>query len=426
MKSNCLKAEMWDKVQYLFRNYYDGTMHSVFYYEDTLDIEALKQVYLSLLDKIPIFRSTFKANPIKAYWKVNENITADEFFTFIESDNLEAEIDKFIVQQINYKSRVQFKVCVIRSGGRDTLCVIVNHMCADGGDLKAFNIKVAESYSLLKGQNITNFKVKSGTRSYDQVYSTMSEEDKTAASKLMSNVSAVKNKVVFPFSKADNDTCRIIRYKISVGEFNAVKAKGKTLGATLNDILLAAFVRVIYDMCGIGGGDLTVPCMCDLRRHIKGGETYGFTNLTGFMPCEIIGGAGADIFETVEKIKKALEYSKTDKYIGLYSLPLLRLAYRVFPLGIANTAIKIGYQNPLIGMSNIGIIDANAYTMNGVKLKDAWYTGAIKYKPYFQLALTTFKGEITFSAAFRGNKNDDAVTAVFFEKLHNELKSFIK
>ena len=40
MKTNTQErfpAEMWDKMQYILRNYYDGTMHSAFYYDGTLD-----------------------------------------------------------------------------------------------------------------------------------------------------------------------------------------------------------------------------------------------------------------------------------------------------------------------------------------------------------------------------------------------------
>ena len=46
--------------------------------------------------------------------------------------------------------------------------------------------------------------------------------------------------------------------------------------------------------------------------------------------------------------------------MGLYSLPLLKLAYSIFPYIISEQAIKIGYLNPLIGMSNIGVMDDRA------------------------------------------------------------------
>ena len=38
-----LKAEMWDKMQYLFRNYYDRMMHCVLYYDGPVDEDALRR-----------------------------------------------------------------------------------------------------------------------------------------------------------------------------------------------------------------------------------------------------------------------------------------------------------------------------------------------------------------------------------------------
>ena len=38
-----LKAEMWDKMQYLFRNYYDRMMHCALYYDGKVDADTLKR-----------------------------------------------------------------------------------------------------------------------------------------------------------------------------------------------------------------------------------------------------------------------------------------------------------------------------------------------------------------------------------------------
>lgn len=51
----------------------------------------------------------------------------------------------------------------------------------------------------------------------------------------------------------------------------------------------------------------------------------------------------------------------------------------------------------------------------------AWYTGAIKYKPYIQLAATTFMGEITFSVAVRCNEEDCKIIDGFYNILFGLL-----
>ena len=41
-----LKAEIWDKMQYLFRNYYDRMVHCVQIYDAPIDVDAMKNVLL--------------------------------------------------------------------------------------------------------------------------------------------------------------------------------------------------------------------------------------------------------------------------------------------------------------------------------------------------------------------------------------------
>ena len=111
--------------------------------------------------------------------------------------------------------------------------------------------------------------------------------------------------------------------------------------------------------------------------------------------------------------------------MGLYSLPLLKLAYTIFPYAISETAIKIGYLNPLIGMSNIGVLNPELLTMGDAVPVDGFMTGAVKYKPYMQLALTSMNGELTMTIAIRGNDDDKILVEKFFSILMRNVRTFI-
>ena len=45
-----IKAELWDKMQYLFRNYYDRMVHAVLYYDGLIDIPTLKTVLIATIN----------------------------------------------------------------------------------------------------------------------------------------------------------------------------------------------------------------------------------------------------------------------------------------------------------------------------------------------------------------------------------------
>ncbi len=421
MPRKIFKAEMWDKMQYLFRNYYDRMMHCVLFYEGAIDEDALGRALMFQVGEVDVLHSRYHNNFIKPYWVVKP-FSLSDFFTVQSSDDVRRDAVEFAERRIPIKSNVQIRVGLLKGEKKSALVFVVNHMCFDGGDLKYFVIKLCENYTkLVSGDE--NMEIKHGSRAYDMVYSAMSKEDAKAAKGLYGNVSEVKNKHYFPLtSKCGEDRNRIILRKLSADRFEAARAKGKAMGFTVNDIVLAAYARALV---GIGAAKkddtLTIPCMVDLRRHMaKGGAETGLTNHTGFMTVTLRG-IGESTEDTLAAVRDAMAGNKSDKFLGLHSLPLLHLAYTILPHFISEWAIKLGYDNPLIGMSNIGSIKPADYALGEARLVDGFYTGAVKGKPFMQLAFTTLGGEVTFSIAITGNDEDERTVNRFFDLLFKEI-----
>ena len=199
-------------------------------------------------------------------------------------------------------------------------------------------------------------------------------------------------------------------------------AYGKRHNATVNDVMLAAYIRALYDVGNYPETDsVTVPCMVDLRRHIvnNAAET-GFCNHTGFMQCTV-NCKGKDFEETLSSVQAAMKKNKEDKFLGLYSLPLLDTAYKYFPQFLSEFLIKKFYSNPLLGMSNVGLIKAEDFLAGDARLVDGFMTGAIKYKPYMQFAMTTLNGEMTLSVQLRCNDDDVKIIERFFDYFEQEI-----
>lgn len=416
---------MWDKMQYLFRNYYDRMVHCVQNYDALIDIDALKEVLIWTVEKQPILHSSFHGNVVEPYWTVEEYKLGD-FFTVKDSDDVEADVNRFLCQCIPVSSNVQFRFAVFNKDGKSTIAMIVNHMCMDGGDFKYFMKKLAENYNKkLNGER--GFTIKTGSRSFDAVYSKLDEDEAKIAKGLYKNISQVKDEHYFPLTPAaPSDTTRILKRKVSAETVSAFRAVGKTMDVTVNDMMLAFYIRALYEV-GMFRDDetLTIPCMVDLRRHVEeGGANTGLTNHTGFMQCSTRC-KGDTINDTLIEVLHSVRKSKNDPYMGLYSLPLLKLAYAIFPFVISETAIKIGYLNPLIGMSNIGLLDDKALKMGDAEIIDGFMTGAVKYKPYMQLALTTLRGAMTMTIAIRGNSEDDKIVEGFFDLIEKNMREFI-
>lgn len=421
-----LNAELWDKMHYLFRDFNDRVVHAEFEYDFKIDIEALKTVIICAFEKLPVLHSSFTDNHVSPYWTVNK-YTIEDVLTVKEAgdDKVDEIADEFLTGEIPADGKIQMKFCVIFHSGKTRLCIIENHMCMDGGDFKYFLKDFCNNYNNYVENKVSPLSYRSGNRSYTSVYKDFSKRDQKAAQSLYKNINK-KDTHAFPLSPSTpQDRSFIARLSIPEEKFLLIKSKGKVLGATINDILMAAYFYSLYELAGFSKDEsVSISAAIDLRRHLKSMNNTGYTNHTAWMQCKIPE-LGRDIFETLKYVIRASNEFKQDKYMGLYGLPLLSLGYRIMPHAASEEIIKIGYSNPLLAMSNIGILEADKLALSGHEPTNGFMTGAVKYKPFVLLSATSFRNEITMSMCVRGNEKDKEIVSKFFDLFSNNIDIII-
>lgn len=419
-----LNAELWDKMHYLFRDFNDRMVHVELEYDFEIDIDALKTVIICFFEKAPVLHSSFVDNHVSPYWEVRD-YRIDEVLTVSRPDDLESAKNEFLTQCIPPESNIQMKVAVFFHEGKTTLCVVENHMCMDGGDFKYFMKALCKNYSDYVERGISPIDLREGTRSYESVYEDFSPEEKEMAKNLYKNVCA-KDTHKFPLTPDDAaDKSFIVKRKISEEKFLRIRQVGKAHEATVNDMLVAAYFYSLYELANYNPYDsVTISCAIDLRRHIKDNSDHGITNHTAFMQCNIPE-RGADIFTTLKYVIRSATQFKEDKYMGLYGLPLLNFGYKILPHAASEEIIKIGYSNPLLAMSNIGILEADKLALAGHEPVDGYMTGAVKYKPYVLLSATSLRNVLTLSMCVRGNDEDKKIVEKFFDLLEKSIDLLI-
>ena len=418
---------MWDKVQYIFKNYYDGMMHCAFEYEGIVDEVVLRKALKQVVDKIDVLHSSFVANPVSPYWRVNYDYTDADVLTVVEDDDFITQIQKILTRRIDCRGKLQFEFTLLKGNNRSMICFLINHMCFDGRDFISFGKTVCETYNGLKADPNYVAKVKNGSRSAKQVYRDLPPELAKKAKMLYKNVSRTNIKLKFPFEPdKDTDKSHIMRVDLEAAALEKAKIRGKKNGYTVNDIYLAAFFRAIVKFFdGVDGKTPTeITSMLDLRRYLKGNDTEGYTNLTSYMPCKMTGGAGDSFCETLARVKETLKPHKENKLLGLAGLPLMAFAFQAFPFAISQLAVKIGYTNPLVGMSNIGIIKSEYIDLVDAPATHAFMTGTVKFKPYMQVACTTFKGTATFTISERCSDKDLVTMREFLEYMTGLIRDY--
>lgn len=411
-----VQAEMWDKLHYLFRKYNDRVIHVELHYDFELDVEIVKQFMTNLFESAPVLHSTFINNYVRPYWRVNP-YSIDEVVSVYHISEAEKErrIEEFLMQEVNPEDKIQMRVGLFYYEGKSAFCFVSNHMCFDGGDTKYIVAKFCNDYTEYAQTGKMNKEFRTGSRSHKTVYKDMSEEDYNGAKKLFRNPS-VRDHHKFPLTESKpGDKSFMPKHIIDEDVFVQIKTLGKANGYTLNDVLVAAYFESVYRLANFGKDEsLTIACAIDLRRYIKNLSDVGLTNHTAWMQCNI-DHLGSDIFETLSLVSESTNKFKQDKFMGLYGLPLLNFGYTAFPHFISEIAVKIGYANPHIAMSNIGIIDPNKTSICGHEPVYGFMSGAVKYKPFVLLSVITYKNQCTLAMGVRGNEEDRKVVESFYE-----------
>lgn len=419
-----LNAELWDKMHYLFRDFNDRMVHLELHYDFEINLETLKTVLICFFEKAPVLHSRFVDNKVSPYWEVMP-YRIEDVITVRRTDNVTEEIDSFLTQYIPPESNLQMKVGVFYYEGKTALCMVENHMCMDGGDFKYFIKSFCKAYSEYEEKGISPINLREGTRSYDSVYTDFSKTQEKMARNLYRNVCA-KDTHKFPLTESkESDRSFIARRRLSEETFLKLKSVGKAHGATVNDMLVTAYFYSLYELAEYGEDEsVTISCAIDLRRHMKDDDGQGVTNHTAFMQCNIPR-RGRNIFETLQYVINSSNLFKKDKFMGLYGLPLLKFAYKILPHSASEEIIKIGYSNPLLAMSNIGILDHKALALSGNEPLDGFMTGAVKYKPYVLLSATSMRNVITLSMCVRGNEEDKKIVNRFFDIFERSVEKLL-
>jgi NRPS condensation-like uncharacterized protein len=232
--------------------------------------------------------------------------------------------------------------------------------------------------------------------------------------------------VRFPLSDHGEVRPFILTRKIALERMAALKDHGKASGATLNDIVLTAYYRCLFQRLALRfGAWLQIPVMVDMRRYL--GKTDSFTSLTNlassattqleYRPEEPFDG-------TLSRVKTAMDEKKSSN-LGLNGFLKLDLIYRILGDRRANRLLHSVLKNPLICMTNVGVLDSAKISFGDLRPRDAFLCGSIKYKPYFQLAISSYSGELTLSVNLLGSASDRDGVVSFLGEIDAELSSWV-
>lgn len=421
--SKRLKAEMYDKVNFMCRCYMDRIARFRLDYNFVPDENVFKKALTELYEASPVFHSRFVNNPINPYWLVSE-YNIEDSLTFEETYDIEKSAYDFLVKGINIKDNTQMKISVFYKDGKCAICFRWNHMLMDGGGFKQFTRDLFRAYDEISQNGTCNGIFLTGSRAYTEVYADF-DKKKTQKAKAQILGNSAHEKKTLPFTRKNGEERNILIFKkIDADIFNSAAAKGKKIGATANDVLVAAYIRSAYKLIGCDTNEkMSISCAVDLRRHMKNPDRIGYTNHTTFMPCTI-NGIGETMTDTVKAVAECNKENKRDPFLGLHGLPLLNFAYKAMIYLQAEPTVKLFYANANLALSNVGKVDKKLFSLSGNEPTDAFVAGGAKVKPCAAVNALTLDGRLTLSMTIQGTDEDKAMVERFFDNMEEELNLF--
>lgn len=415
-----LKSEIFDKIQFLFETYKfnDHNLHCIIYFNGNANKVILEKALAMTLDVVPILGSQYVENVNEPYWRKEESSSFKEILTFANSKD---EFEAFITSKIDVLIGPQVKACLL-SSNNDSLCILMNHMVCDAAGFKTYLYLLCSLYStLLVNPDYKSDCLLDGDRSIKLINRQFSFGDKLKNLLMQRGESNGSIDLNFPMSSGEEIKPFVLMYEVKEDRFLAIKKYSHGHNVTINDITLAAFYRVLYQI--LAKQDLSISIAVDMRKYLKNKNINALTNLTATAISKIHYEPDDTFDDTVRKVSKEMNLKKKN-LIGLNVIVKVSLLFKCFKYKHVKKLLGKGFHNPMIGMTNIGILDSKKLCFRGTSIKNAVMFGSMKYRPYFQLALTSYNNTMTFTVNLYGDLQDKYNMETFFSLLDKELQFF--
>lgn len=344
----------------------------------------------AVIGDVDVLHSSFISNSRTCHWRVNSNYTASDYFAVAECDGDPMKMASHLaLKPVEHKDKCLFQVALVHGSESCAVMVRISHLVVDGSDGKYLLNMLAESYRIIEEKrDIEELVVKDGSRSAMNAYNELGIREISSLIKMPFN--GVKTDYPFANPK-EHGPLRILRCTIPPETLGQARPKAKTIGASVNDLLLTACYRSYAKTTGKEGG-MSIAGMMDLRQHCKDGTSEGLANMSGGLSTTLEYTPGSSFAENLADIARHTKEGKSNPLAGLDGMPLIHTATKTFPMWLLLQAADIIYASMSLSLTNLGNIACEPLTMSGRKPTEGIFGGPLKRKPSVQVDAASFDG----------------------------------
>lgn len=377
-----------------------------------LDFDKLEKAVRLSFDIEPVFGCRFiNSNP--PHWKRFDDIDNIKFCSLEETNNSDEAVERFLESSMNMDKDPMVMVKLIRSSEEDTLGVKINHVCCDGAGAKEYIQLLADIYTRIDNEEndfVPNPSIRS-REDHNNLVSALKECNPMTSYTPMQQTPLTTWS--FPWKNIRIGNTGFAICKLPMGYLEILNKYAKARGATINDLLLTAFFRAMFEKTKAPYGiPMDISVTTDLRKYLPEHKTEAIRNFSGGIILRI-GRKYNELFsETLSRVMKVTEALKNRhpsvqdvKKVELYEIINFRQicacikAFSQFVDFVSqNPFVVINRCSPVL--SNIGLISKSLIKFGENTVTDLnCFPPAIR-APGILLVVGTYNGIITLTVGY--------------------------
>lgn len=393
-----------DLMQYINTRYHEPFIHEQIEFTGHFDLNKFKDAIYKLIEVFPLLKCYYDCQ--KNVYIENEDFNIDDILRIDD----EYALSSLLTESLDMKRKlIQFTL------SKNFLIITISHLICDGVGFKNliylfcdfYNQKTSDDFQFLMNRKFSQLttKVKLNTWSMLNMFISM--------------LHSYRNKKIYDKRSDEHDY--LVKRTISASYMSIVHTLAKVQGATLNDVFLAAYARAICMQYGCK--KISIPCTVDLRKYAK--DKTGIANLTGSYTINIKMNQKDGFTKTLAAVSKKMKKQKRTKndiagpmlLVSKYEKSTLEEFLNLY--GNMNTS-------PFSDYTNLGILDDKRLRFNGIQITNAIGYSCLNKAPYCSIAISSFKGETTFSSMIYCCEREKEKVEQLIDRMVDEIIQSIK
>ncbi|QTX32867.1 hypothetical protein KAR29_02800 [Aminithiophilus ramosus] len=399
-------APLSDVMQHVIARPGQYLIHMVLRFDGLLDENRLRRAAFRLVRVVPVLGCRLVEEEDRFFWEPSD-IGPFSPFSLVLTADPEGDSVRFVKEPLPPQSPFRFRLALFRSPrSGDRLVFKIDHVCCDGRGLLRCLALLASLYAdplcvlspLSPGRDFAR-------RGLIPVLQALSKE--TFLEALPEGDSPPSPPWGFPFRDLPPEGPDFVLRVVERDTFRRLRACGQRRGCTVNDLLLTAYYRALFDvLVPEEGCPMALGVTVDLRRYLD--EPSGaVANRTGVAFASLPRIAAESFAATLARVAAVMETLK-GRGPGLATALLFEILPR---LGVTAARSWLegrgrsgdeGAAPPLL--SNLGDVTTPrgaVLRFGDVAARSAFLLGPALAPPDFLLVASTYDDELTLSVAFQ-------------------------